>query len=232
MTKYKLKYVGGPVLDKVRYLHVKDSNNDRYFYNESISTVESTIFECNNTNSIVIESVPLFTVVILENSATIQEVTGHLSTHRDNWVDWSSRFSFGQYYSDAKVFNIKLGGQFYVKDGEFYTLNGLFKGMKHITQYDKFLFKDYIGGTVDGTNPIVGLIETFADNTSLSSIDPGMMQYLPRVESIRMTWMNTSISAIHPSTFTSNNSIRDTYKAFANTKIPKLDSNIIAINNN
>lgn len=230
--KYKLKYVGGPVINNARYIHLVNKTIDNKFFTETIADVQSKVFTSDTTQQdIIIESVPFIVVEILSN-VTLNSVTGHLSTHDDNWVDWKDKFSFGQYYGNARSFDIRLGGQFYVKDGAFCTLNGLFKGMKYITSYREDLFADYFDGSLGTTNSnVVGLVETFADNPSLTEIKPGMLQYLPYLESIRMAWMNTSISYIHPSTFANNNNIRDTYKAFANTKIPKLDSNIIAINN-
>ncbi len=227
-----LKYVGAVHLDNVRYAEVTVGSSSNTYYTETIDQLQSIdITIPAGTTKVSICSVPLLMPVKKSGDFVVNGVNSHLSTHRDNYVDWNSRFSFGQYFGDAKVFNIRLGGQFYVKDGEFYTLNGIFKGMKYITSYPRNLFIDYKGGTVDGVNKIVGIIETFADNTALNDIDVGMLQYISGIESIRRAWYNTALTEIKPGTFASCNTIRDVYEAFGNTKVNKLPTRLLVINN-
>ena len=74
--KYRLKYVGGPTIESVRYLHIKDGTNDRTFYTETVAEIEAMTFISNgNAQDIVIESVPLFVAEIITNP-TINSVTG------------------------------------------------------------------------------------------------------------------------------------------------------------
>lgn len=227
-----LKYVGAVQLDNIRYAEVTVGSSSNTYYTETIDQLQSIdITIPAGTTKVSICSVPLLMPVKKSGDFIINGVNSHLSTHIDNYVDWNSRFSFGQYFGDVKVFNIRLGGQFYVKDGEFYTLNGIFKGMKYITSYPRNLFIDYKGGTVDGVNKVVGIIETFADNTALSDIDVGMLQYISGIESIRRAWYNTALTEIKPGTFASCNTIRDVYEAFSNTKVNKLPTRLLVINN-
>lgn len=226
--RYRLKYVGGPEIESVRYLRIKDGTNDRTFWTETVSEIEAMTFESNGSpQDIVIQSVPLFVVELITNP-TINSVEGHLSTHRDNWVDWRSHFSFGDYYGSTPVFNVRLGGQFHVRDGEFHTLNGIYRGFTKISKWDKFLFKDYLKGT-DGDQPIVGLVETFKDNRVLNTIETGMMQYIPHVESIRECWMNTNVSSLTTGTFAYQSNLRDTYSAFENTPINNIVSRVVVV---
>lgn len=227
-----LKYVGGVTLPNIRYAEIVVGDNHNVYHGETVDQIQSmNISVPAGTTKVSIYSVPLLMPVKKSGDFLVNGVNAHLSTHRDNWVDWSTRFSFGQYFGDARTFNIRLGGQFYVKDNGFCTLNGIFKGMKHIQSYPRDIFIDYKGGTVDGTNKIVGIIETFADNISLNDIDVGMLQYISGIESIRRTWYNTALTSIKEGTFASCYTIRDTYEAFGNTRINKLPSKLIMINN-
>lgn len=212
--RYRLKYVGGPSITSVRYLHVKDGTNDRYFYEETVQEVENIVFESNgNVQDIVIESVPLFVVQLVTNP-TITSVAGHLSTHRDNWVDWSSRFSFGDYYGSSPIFNVRLGGQFHVRDGNHHTLNGIYKGFVNIKSWDRDLFKDYLKGT-DGDSPIVGLVSTFEGNSSVTHVDQGLIRFLPNLQSVRRCWAeNTSLTSAGSTLFAHAASLRDYAEAF------------------
>lgn len=226
--RYRLKYVGGPAIESVRYLHVKDGTNDRTFWTETVAEIEAITFESNGSpQDIIIESVPLFVAEIITNP-TISSVTGHLSTHRDNWVNWNSHFSFGDYYGSTPVFNVRLGGQFHVRDGNFHTLNGIYRGFRNINTWDKNTFRDYLKGT-DGDQPIVGLKETFKDNTSLNDIQVGTLQFLPYIESIYQCWMNTNITEIKSGVFAYQTNIMETEGAFENTPISTLPSRLIAI---
>ena len=226
---FNLKYVGAPAISTARYIELRIGDNIQKWYGDNLNSILSKDFTIpSNVNRLSIYSVPLILPLTKTNPYTVTSVTGHLSTHRDNYVNWSDKFNFGTYFADATTFDVKLGGQFYVLDGEFHTLNGIFKGMRNITTYSRTLFREYVNGT-DGYKPIVGLIETFADNTSLNDIDPGMLQYIPYVESIRRTWYNTGLEEIREGVFASSNNIRDAYQAFGNTKVSKLPSTLIAI---
>ena len=226
--KYRLKYVGGPTIESVRYLHVKDGVNDRTFYTETVAEIEAMTFTSNgNAQDIVIESVPLFVAEIITNP-TINSVTGHLSTHRDNWVDWKSHFSFGDYYGSTPIFNVRLGGQFHVRDGNYHTLNGIYRGLRNVKSWDKGLFKDYFNGT-DGDQNIVGLKETFKDNTALTDLQVGLLQFLPHLESIYQCWMNTGITELRSGVFAYQNKIAETEGAFENTPITSIPARLIAI---
>ncbi len=233
-VRYKLKYVGGAPITNVRYIHIKDGTNDLTFFDQTVADIEGRTFVAGaSTLNVVIESVPLF-VPIFVSQITMNSVTGHLSTHRDNYVKYvegsSSNFSFGTYFGESPVFNVRLGGQFHVKDGEFHTFNALYKGMRNITSWSKTLFIDYYKGTTDGTTPIVGLKETFMDNSSLIEIVPGMLQYIPAIQSIRRCWANnTSLAEVKDGVFSTSPDLVDGYEAFMNTKVSKLPPRFIAI---
>lgn len=223
---YKLKYVGGPTIDSVRYLHVKDNLNDYYFYDETIDEIESYIFTSDGAvQDIVIESVPLF-AVIFTSEKDINSVNGHLSTFRDNWV--KNGFSFGTYYGESPVFNVRLGGTFHSRDNNFHTLNYIFSDFPKISTWSKTIFRDYVDGT-DGTSEIVGLKCTFKNNTILSELPVGQLQYLPYLESIRECWMNTNISELKSGVFGYQTNMMDTYGAFENTPMGTIPSRLIAI---
>lgn len=231
--RYRLKYVGGPQISTVRFLHVKDSTNDRYFYDETVAEVEAITFETTGSaQDIVIESLPLFVVQFVTNP-TINSVRGQLSTHKDNWVDWKTHFSFGDYYGKSPIFDVRLGGVFHVKDGNFATLNGIYRGFTNITNWDKLIFRDYKDGSIlneiNHSVPIVGLVETFKDNTKLNDILVGTLQYLPHIESIRMCWMNTALNDLKTGVFAYQNKLMDIYQAFNGTNIDNLPPRVIAI---
>lgn len=232
-VRYKLKYVGGAPLNSVKYIHIKDGTNDMTFYDEPVSYIESMTFEAGRDSlNVIIESIALF-MPIFVSQITMNSVTGHLSTHRDTYVNYSEgsadNFSFGTYFGETPVFNVRLGGVFHVKDGTYHTFNQLFKDMRNIPVWDKLLFIDYKGGR-DAKSNIVGMKETFMNNTSLTDIVPGTLQYLPYLESIRRCWYNdTSLTALKDGVFSLNANLLDTYEAFANTNITSLPPRFIAI---
>ena len=227
--RYRLKYVGGPTISSVRYLHVKDGTNDRFFYDETVAEVEAIVFESDgNVQDIVIESVPLFVVQVVTNP-DITSVTGHLSTHRDNWIDWKSKFSFGDYYGSSPIFNVRLGGQFHVRDGNFHTLNGIYKGFRNVKSWNRDMFKDYIGGT-DGDAPIVATVSTFEDNSAVTFVDQGLLRFFPYLESVRRCWANnTSLSTAGDTLFAHSAYLRDYTEAFLNCPIAPLSSRFVPL---
>lgn len=226
----KMKFVGDSSITQARYVYVGiGSTPAQQFLNTNITDIVSKEFSVPaGTTSLVIHSSPLILPILHSGDMAISGVACHLGTHQDNYVNWSDQFDFGTYFGEAKTFTIRLGGQFHVRDGGFHTLNGLFRGMKYITSYPRDLFIDYKGGT-DGTQKIVGLISTFENNKSLESIDIGMLQYIPYVESIKRGWAGTNIRTINPNTFASCENIRDTSEAFKNTPIVNVPSRLVAI---
>lgn len=233
-VRYKLKYVGGSNESTILYIHIKDGTNDLTFYNESITDIESRVFEAGaDTLNVVIESVLLFMPVFI-SQLSINSVEGHLSTYRKTYVNWvegsPDNFSFGKYFGESPVFNVRLGGVFHVLDNGYHTLNGIYKDMTKIRSWDKLIFRDYKNGR-DGTgSSILGLKETFMNNHSLVEIIPGTLQYLQYIESIRRCWANDgNIPELKDGTFTMNAYLRDAYEAFLNTRITKIPPRLIAI---
>ena len=233
-VRYKLKYVGGSNESTVLYIHIKDGTNDLTFYNESITDIESRVFEAGaDTLNVIIESVLLFMPVFI-SQLSINSVEGHLSTYKKTYVNWvegsPDNFSFGKYFGESPVFNVRLGGMFHVLEGDYHTLNGIYKDMVNIRSWDKLIFRDYKNGR-DGTGKnIIGLKETFMNNDALLEIVPGTLQYLPYVESIRRCWANdVNISELRDGTFTMNAYLRDAYEAFLNTRITVIPPRLITI---
>ena len=229
--KYRLKYVGGVPMTNVKFLHIKDGTNDRVFTTETVAEVEAITFTSNgDPQDITLESMGLFVIEFITNP-TITNVTGHLSTYKDNWVDANKHFSFGDYYGSTSTISISLGGAFHIRDGNFHTLNEIFRDFSKIKVWDANLFRDYKNGNDLSGTPIVGLKQTFKNNSALNDIPLAMMQYLPHLETIRECWMNTSLTTIRPNQFAYQNKIRDAFDAFANCKITNLPPRVIAIVN-
>lgn len=183
--RYRLKYVGAEPLEKVGYLRITDGTNDLTFFNEELAEIENkTFIASTGTIDIKIVSLPLFMPVIVSNVTANPAVSGHLSTWEKNYAN--EGFSFGTYFPECINFNIELNGCFYIKDANGNaTFNGLCKGMKNIVQHNVHMFDEYIYGRAGNNNTtqkyIVGLNETFMDNTALTTLELGQFRTLSQV---------------------------------------------------
>lgn len=229
---YRIKYVGGDksLLDKpVQYLKLKDGVNDRLFIKETMKEIEAMEFEVpgESLNNISVYSVP---VVVIEPLANItpENVKLKMARNESTWLDWNDKVSFGDYYGLVATADVKLLDTFHVKDGEFYTLNGIFCNFMYVTEWNK-LFADYKNGSIKG-NPIVGMKATFKNNYNLTGISPGLLQPLEHIQAFDECWMNgDSITSVSNSIFTYQKNIRSMVSAFEGTGITKIPSRFISI---